>query len=152
MSQTFSKPFFFFLSLLLIASCTPKEEIVFKGVKNVVVEAQGIEPVLTAEALFNNPNNMRMKLKEIHIDVLVDGKLSAKVRQDLKLVIPAMSDFSVSLSARLSLKELGLVDTILNLIGGKKYEIQYIGFVRVAVHGITVKVPVKYREERRIQF
>ena len=151
MSQSFSKPFFFFLVTLLVISCAPKEEIVFKGVKNVVVEAQGIEPVLTAEALFNNPNNVRMKLKEIHIDVLVDGKLSAKVRQDLKLSIPAMSDFSITLTARLSLKELGLVDTILNLIGGKKYEIQYLGFVRVAVHGITVKVPVKYKEERRIQ-
>ena len=152
MKQSFSKSIFFFLVGLLITSCTPKEEIVFKGVKNVVVEAQGIEPILTAEALFNNPNNMRMKLKEIHIDVLVDGKLSAEVRQNLKLSIPAMSDFSVPLTARLSLKDLGLVDTIINLIGGKKYEIQYIGFVRVAMHGITVKVPVKHKEERRIQF
>ena len=152
MKQSFSKSIFFFLVGLLIISCTPKEEIVFKGVKNVVVEAQGIEPILTAEALFNNPNNMRMKLKEIHIDVLVDGKLSAKVRQDLKLSIPPMSDFSVTLTANLSLKDLGLVDTLLNLIGGKKYEIQYIGFVRVAMHGITVKVPVKHKEERRIQF
>ncbi len=155
MKQSFSKPFFFFLVGLISAcaliSCTPKEEIVFKGVKNVVVEAQGIEPILTAEALFNNPNKVRMKLKEIHVDVLIDGKLSAKVRQDLKLSIPAMSDFSVPLTAHLSLKELGLVDTIINLIGGKKYEIQYIGFVRVAMHGITVKVPVKYKEERRIQ-
>lgn len=155
MKQSLSKSVLFFLvglmSACCIISCTPKEEIVFKGVKNVVVEAQGIEPVLTAEALFNNPNKVRMKLKEIHVDVLVDGKLSAKIRQDLKLSIPAMSDFSVQLIARLSLKELGLVDTIINLIGGKKYEIQYIGFVRVAAYGITVKVPVKYKEERRIQ-
>jgi LEA14-like dessication related protein len=156
MKQSFSRSIVLFLFGLIstcgIISCTPKEEIVFKGVKNVVVQAEGVEPVLTAEALFNNPNKERMKLKEIHVDVLVDGKLSAKVRQDMKLLIPAMSDFSVPLTARLSLKELGLVDTILNLIGGKKYEIQYIGFVRVAVHGITVKVPVKYKEERRIQF
>ncbi|MBL7873176.1 MAG: hypothetical protein JNM78_16275 [Cyclobacteriaceae bacterium] len=156
MKQSFSSASSFFLVGLIstcgILSCTPKEEIVFKGVRHVVVEAQGIEPVLTAEAFFNNPNNVRMKLKEIHVDVLVDGKLSAKVRQNLKLSIPAMSDFSVPLTARLSLKDLGLVDTIINLIGGKKYEIQYIGFVRVSMHGLTIKVPVKYREERRIQF
>jgi LEA14-like dessication related protein len=156
MKPSFSKSSLYFLialaSACVMGSCTPKQEIVFKGVKNVVVQAEGIEPILTAEALFNNPNKERMKLKEIHVDVLVDGKLSAKVRQNLKLAIPPRSDFSVPLTARLSLKELGLVDTILNLIGGKKYEIQYIGFVRVAVHGITVKVPVKYKEERRIQF
>ncbi|MDZ7647018.1 MAG: hypothetical protein U5K54_07465 [Cytophagales bacterium] len=81
----------------------------------------------------------------------MDGKLSAKVRQNLKLPIPAESDFSVPLIARLSLKELGLLDTIINLIGGKKYQIQYMGFIRVSVHGVTIKVPVKHKEELRIR-
>jgi LEA14-like dessication related protein len=136
----------------LLLSCTPKEEIVFRGVRNITVEMDETqEPLLSGEAFFYNPNNTKMKLKEISIDVLVDGKLSAKVRQDLKLPIPAKSDFSVPLIAKLSLKELGLLDTIINLIGGKKYQIQYIGFVRVAVHGVTIKVPVKYKEELRIK-
>jgi LEA14-like dessication related protein len=155
MKRSFNKIVFFLhvglVGFCLLISCTPKEEIIFKGVKNIEVVAEGTEPILTAEALFNNPNNVRMKLKEIHVDVLIDGKLSAKVRQDLKVSIPARSDFSVPLTARLSLKDLGFVDTIINLIGGKKYEIQYIGFVRVTVHGVPVKVPVKYKEERRIR-
>ncbi len=155
MIESFSRTFSFFIAVvlsLLIFSCTPKEEIVFKGVKNIEVQMDDSkEPLLTADAFFHNPNNVRMKLKEINVDVLIDGKLSATVRQDLKLVIPAQADFSVQLNARLSLKELGLVDTIINLIGGKKYEIQYVGFVRVALHGITVKVPVKHKEEMRIR-
>ncbi len=155
MTHSFNRTISIFIFGLLgfgIFSCTPKEEIVFKGVENIEVQMdESNEPLLTAEAFFHNPNKVRMKLKEINIDVLVDGKLSAKVRQDLKLTIPANDDFSVQLNARLSLKELGLLDTIINLIGGKKYEIQYLGFVRVAVHGITVKVPVKYKEELRIR-
>jgi LEA14-like dessication related protein len=137
--------------LAVLISCTPKEEIIFKGIKKVEVQTDGSEPILTAEALFSNPNNVRMKLKEVNVEILVDGKPSAKVQQKLKLEIPAQSDFSVSLTARLSFKDIGLIDTIINLIGGKKYQIQYIGFVRVAVHGITVKVPVKFTEERRIR-
>jgi len=145
---------FFVLGLLLMGvfSCTPKEKIVFKGVKNIKVEMDANqEPLLTAEAYFYNPNKIKMKLKEVDVDVLVNGKLSAKVAQKLKLVIPAQADFSAPINARLSLKELGLLDTIINLIGGKKYEIQYVGFIRVAVHGVTIKVPVKYTEELRIR-
>ena len=84
-------------------------------------------------------------------DVMVNGKLSAQVNEQFTLTIPAHADFSVPFSAQLSLKELGLMDTIINLLGGKKYEIEYLGYVRVALHGITVKVPVKYKEELRLR-
>ncbi len=142
----------FVILLVVMQACTPKEDIVFKGIKNVEVRVgSSNNPELLAKAYFHNPNAMGMKLKEIHVDVFVDGKLSAEVRQKMKLKIASRSDFMVPLEATLSLKELGLLDTIKNLLGGKKYEVQYIGFVRVAVHGITVKVPVKHREEMRIR-
>ncbi len=155
--KQFFKGFYLVTSLIILNgflfSCAPKEEIVFKGVRNIVVEMDETkqEPLLKGEAFFYNPNSMKMKLKEISVDVLVDGKLSAKVRQDLKLPIPPKSDFSVPLIATLSLKELGLLDTIINLIGGKKYQIQYMGYIRVSVHGVTIKVPVKHKEELRIR-
>jgi LEA14-like dessication related protein len=142
----------FVILFLAMQACAPKEDIVFKGIKNVEVQVgKSNNPELLAKAYFHNPNAMGMKLKEIHVDVLVDGKLSAEVRQKMKLKISPRSDFMVPLQATLSLKELGLLDTIKNLLGGKKYEVQYIGYVRVAVHGITVKVPVKHREEMRIR-
>ncbi|HNV27739.1 MAG TPA: hypothetical protein PKJ83_01305 [Cyclobacteriaceae bacterium] len=155
MMLSFNRTISFFIAGLLcmgMGSCTPKEKIVFKGVKNIEVQMDdNQEPLLTAEAFFYNPNKIKMKLKEVSVDVMVNGKLSAKVRQNLKLIIPAQADFSAPINARLSLKELGLLDTIINLIGGKKYEIQYLGFIRVAVHGITIKVPVNYKEELRIR-
>jgi hypothetical protein len=55
-------------------------------------------------------------------------------------------------AAQLSLKEIGLLDTIVNLLGGKKYNIQYAGYVRIAVHGVTIKVPFTYQEELRLRF
>jgi LEA14-like dessication related protein len=142
-------------AFLLIAtfSCVPKEEVVFKGVKNISIETdQQNEPILQADALFYNPNKVKMKLKEIYVDVLVNGKPSAQMRQNLKLSIPAESEFSVPVAAQLSLKELGLLDTIVNLLGGKKYNIQYAGYVRIAVHGVTIKVPFTYQEELRLRF
>lgn len=139
--------------LLSFHACLPKEDVVFKGVKNIVVEAgAGNEFMLTGEAYFHNPNKLKMKLKEISVDVLVNEKPSAKVRQKLKLRVPAQADFQVPIEAKLSLKELGLMDTIINLIGGRKYQVQYVGFIRVAVHGVTVKVPINHKEEIRVRF
>jgi LEA14-like dessication related protein len=141
-----------FALLLFLGACLPKENIVFLGVKNINIEPdEKGDPILMAEALFHNPNRVKMKLKEIHVDVIVDGKLSAQVNQQLTLTIAAKSDFSVALIAQLSLKELGLLDTIVNLLGGKKYNLEYLGYVRVAVHGVTVKVPISYKEEVRLR-
>jgi len=140
------------LLLLLITSCVPKEEVVFKGVTNIAIEAgEQNEPLLKADAMFYNPNKVKMKLKEVYADVLVNGKTSAQVRQKLKIAIPAESDFSVPIAAKLSLKEIGLLDTIVNLLGGKKYDVQYTGFVRIVVHGVTIKVPFSYKEELRLR-
>lgn len=146
--------FSFVAAFLLSAafSCVPKDEVVFKGINNISVESDlNNLPVLTADALFYNPNSVRMKLKEIYVDVMVDGKPSAQVRQQFKLSIRAKSDFSVPVTAQLSLKELGLLDTIVNLLGGKKYQVRYTGYVRIAVHGITIKVPFTYQEEIRLR-
>lgn len=138
--------------LIVVCSCVPKEEVVFRGVQNITVEANvQNQPILKAEALFYNPNNEKMKLKEIYADVMVNGKPAAQVRQKLKIVIPAKSDFSVPVEAQLSLKELGLLDTIVNLLGGKKYDLQYSGYVRIAVHGVTIKVPFTYQEQIRLR-
>jgi len=145
-------PLFWAMIVLLAFSCVPKEQVVFKGVKNIAVkEGSGTDAVITADAYFFNPNDVKMKLKEINVDVMINGKPSAHVKQHIKLAIPANGDFQVPLTANLSLKELGLLDTILNLLGGKKYEVEYLGFIRIAVHGVTIKVPVKYKEEIRLK-
>jgi LEA14-like dessication related protein len=89
----------FVILFLVMQACAPKEDIVFKGIKNVEVQVgSSNNPELLAKAYFHNPNAMGMKLKEIHVDVLVDGKLSAEVRQKMKLKISPRSDFMVPLA------------------------------------------------------
>ena len=108
-------------------------------------------PVLRGEAVFYNPNRLRMKLKEINVEVFVDGEKSAHADQKLNSLIPANDEFTVPLEIRLNLKKIGLLDTVLNLLSGKKYEIHYKGYIRVRVHGVAVKVPVDYSDEIRLK-
>jgi LEA14-like dessication related protein len=130
----------------------PDEDIVFKGVTNIRVKAvdKG-EAIVLGEALFYNPNNVKMKLKKVDVGVELEGKKVAHVFQDGKnLTIGAQSDFSVPLDVRINLKDEGFLNNLLAVLGGKRMELHYKGYIRASAHGVTVKVPVDYKSMVRI--
>ncbi len=136
-------------SLLVLGACkAPKENIVLRGIniKSVQPEANG-NSLLKADAIFFNPNAGRIRLKEIVINVLLDSKNAANVDQKLNTLITGNSEFTVPLEIHLNLKEIGLVDTLLSLFGGKKYGIQYVGTIKASVRGYPIKIPVDFRDE-----
>jgi len=137
-------------SLLILFSCTPKEDVVLKQVRDIVVDAND-EPMLHANAVLFNPNNLRMKLRKIDVEVLVNGKRAAIIDQNLQLKVPANDEFIVPLEAKLNLKELGMLDTILGVIGGKKIKVHYKGSISITYRGVPVKVPVDYQSEVRLR-
>ena len=140
------------LLVLLINGCAPKEPVVFKGVKNIAVDlSEEGKPVLKGDVYFFNPNKLKMKLKDVSVDILVDGSKSAEVKQHLNFPIPAQSDFSVPITANLTLKEGGLLNTVFGLLGGKKYEVVFTGYIRIGVHRISIKVPVSQKQEIKLR-
>jgi LEA14-like dessication related protein len=129
----------------------PEEDIVLRQIRDVVVDAS-TDPILKANAIFYNPNDLRGKLKKIDIEIFVNGKKAASVNQQLKTVIPSKSEFAVPLEVKLSMKELGFMDTLLGVIGGKKFEIRYTGVLKLSYRGFPIQVPVNYKDEVRIRF
>jgi LEA14-like dessication related protein len=139
------------LSGIMFGCNRPKEEIVLRQIKDVVVDATS-EPTLKANAIFYNPNDLRGKLRRINVDIFVDGKKAASVNQQLKTIIPANGEFSVPIVVNLAIKELGIMDTLLGVIGGKKFEVRYEGSLKLSYHGVPINVPVNYKDEVRIRF
>jgi LEA14-like dessication related protein len=137
--------------VMVIGSCKPKEDVVLRNIRDIVVDAD-TEPLLRAQAVLYNPNNIRMKLRKINIDVYVDGKKSGRIDQENKLTIPAQAEFTVPLEVKLNLKELGLLDTLFGMIGGKKMKVQYKGSISITYKGIPIKIPIDYTSEVRIRF
>lgn len=140
-----------FMSGLAFQCQKPDQDIVLKQIKDVVVDATS-EPTLKANAIFFNPNKMKGRIKRIKVDIFVNGKKAANVDQDFKLVVPAQAEFTVPIEVKLAIKELGFMDTVFGLIGGKKFEVRYQGFLKLSYHGIPIKVPVDYKDEVRIKF
>jgi LEA14-like dessication related protein len=151
MKKYTSSIFLLLIICLLFAGCQrPKEPIVLRQIKDVVADASS-EPKLKAEAVFYNPNKIRMKLRKIKVDVFINGKRTAEIDQDFRTVIPAQDEFSVPLEVKLAMKELGFLDTVLGMIGGKKMEIRYVGSLKLTYHGVPVRVPVDYKSEIKIK-
>jgi LEA14-like dessication related protein len=136
--------------LVALSCCKPKEEIVLKSVRDIVVDAS-TEPTLKANAILYNPNNIKIKLRKIAIDVYVNGKKSGRIDQELKLLIPAESEFKVPLEVKLNMKELGLLDTIFGMLGGKKLKVEYKGSISVTYKGLPIRVPVNHQSEVRFK-
>ena len=142
----------FSLTALFFTSCSaPQEPIVLRQIKEVVADATS-SPTLKAQAIFYNPNNTRLRLKKIDVDIYISGKKVGEVDQDLKTVIPANDEFSIPLEVKLAMKDFGILDTLFGMIGGKKLEIQYKGSLKLTYHGWPIRVPVDYKDEIRLNF
>lgn len=142
-----------FIFFLVAQSCTVKEPVVLRAIENIeIAPGQGTEPILKADALFYNPNRIRMRVKGIVMEVFIDDKKAAYINQKLSSIIKAESDFTLPLEVQLSLKEFGLVNALASLFGGKKYELHYVGHIKVSVKGLPLKIPVDYKREVKLRF
>lgn len=138
--------------LVFVAGCKkPDQDIVLRHINDVVLDATS-GPMLKANAIFYNPNNVRGRLKKIDVEIFVNGKKAASVEQALKTTIPAASEFTVPLEVKLAIKELGVMDTIFGMIGGKTFEVHYKGSLKLSYRGFPINVPVDYKDDVRLRF
>jgi hypothetical protein len=70
----------------------------------------------------------------------------------MKIKVPANDEFTVPLEVKLNLKEMGFLDTVFSLIGGKRFQIHYKGSIRLQYSGVPFTVPVDYKDEIRMRF
>lgn len=143
--------FLIFLSLVFIQCEKPDQDIELRRITDVVVDAT-TDPMLKANALFYNPNKAHGRLKKIKVEIFINGKKVGNVDQELKTKIPSRAEFTIPIQVKLAMKELGFMDTVLGMIGGKKFEVQYKGFLKLSYHGLPVKVPVDYKDEVKVRF
>ena len=144
---------FFLLAVVVLQGCIPKDPVILKNVVNpTLIRSEGSNFLLRADAILFNPNKGRIRLKEIQIKIFVNDKETALINQKLNTVIQPNSEFSVPLEVQLALKEIGIVDTLLGMLGGKSINVNYKGFVRARVNGVPVKVPVDHTTAVKLRF
>jgi len=135
---------------IMMGCATPKEQVVLRQIKDVVVDGSS-DPKLKAKAVLYNPNPQRGRLRKINVDIFVNDKKAGVINHKVKIAIPANGEFTVPLQVDLNIKELGFFDTLLGVLGGKKFAIRYEGHIKGSYRGLPLRVPVKYKDEVRVR-
>jgi len=132
---------------LLFVGCSFKDPITFTKIEG--VKLAGINSTylnLKAEAVFNNPNTVRGKLKRVELVVMIKQDTVALLSQIESLKIQKESEFRVPLNIKLAMKDLqkGLLSNALSLLTKKKADLRFAGTIKVSTAGFTRNVPVDY--------
>ncbi|MEM6362197.1 MAG: LEA type 2 family protein [Bacteroidota bacterium] len=124
----------------------------FKRVANVkVAKVSGKEAVLNGDAFFYNPNKARMLLRKVEIDVFLKDKRIGVINQALKTKIPGQSEFKVPVDATFDIGDIGLLNGIMSILGGKKMKVRYVGKIKLKIYGVPVAVPIDYEDEIKLR-
>lgn len=141
----------FLLLILGMGACAPKEPVVLREVQIVDLRpGKDGNPILKANAILYNPNKGSLRLKAIELNILLDGKVSANIDQKMNALIKGTSEFTIPLEVQLQLKDTGLFDTLLSLLGGKRYAIQFVGKLKVSVGGFPIRIPIDHKDEVKL--
>ena len=142
---------YFVLLIAGMGACAPREPVVLREVQ-IIDFAPGKDgnPILKANAILYNPNKGSLRLKAIELDILLDGKVSANIDQKLNALIKGTSEFTVPLEVQLQLKDSGLLGTLLSMLGGKRYKIQFVGKLKVSIGGFPIRIPIDHKDEIKL--
>lgn len=140
--------------LLTFFNCSVNEKPEFVGVENIkILESTPEYIILTADALFVNPNSVGGELQTDNIKVFVNGSETALVTSE-KFQVPANKEFSIPLKANVPIDSVFGDANLSGLIGSlltKKMKVQYKGAINYTVLGYTATYAIDKTEDIKIQ-
>lgn len=144
-------PFIILIVLSTVFGCSrPDEEPEFRGISEIRLgKVKDSKVQVSAKANFFNPNAVGMKLKKVDMRISMDGRQVGIIDEEHNLRIPSEEKFSVPLNATFDLKEIGLLNGLFTVLGGRPLPLQFDGDIVVSVHGYRKKVPVSFKEDVR---
>jgi len=144
------------LSTIIITflSCSVNEKPEFLKVENIkIVESNADSIILSADAFFNNPNDIGGELKSDGIKVFVnDVEMTTLSSKSFK--VPAKREFSIPLQASIPTNRIfnsNNIGSVLNSLLSKKIKVQYIGDIKYKVLGFSHSYAVDMTENIKIK-
>lgn len=145
----------FSISCFLFTSCSIKEKPEFIAIDNIkIIESNSNFISLSADALFNNPNDINGKLSSEGIKVFINNIEMATVSSE-SFDVPAKKDFKVPLLVNIPTDSIFSNKSIGGLIGSlfsKKINVHYKGVLKYKVFGFSHSYPVNKIEDVKLNF
>lgn len=142
---------FTFLVIVLIQCAAIREPPEFLGIEKLNISGfNGKTANLNGDAVFYNPNKRGMTLKGVKIDVRTGDRLIGQVNKSMHLKIMPESAFNVPLDATINIGDIGVINGILSILGGKKIEVNYSGEIKVLIYGVSRRLYIDHSEELQL--
>ena len=143
-------------TICLFTACSGLVEPEFQRMENVKVKTATLQGdlILTADAIFNNPNGIGVDLNTMDLDVYVDEVAVAKVVQDISMDMKANADFTLPLKVEIPMVKVfkdakgGLLGKLLK---SRKAMVRMEGDINATFGGITATVPFDYEHEYELK-
>lgn len=139
--------------LITLYGCQKPEAPDFKSIDNVDVSLNGFKSAdLTCDAQFYNPNNKTITLKNIDLDINVDGKFLTNINREYNMKLRPNADFTIPVEANILFKNIDLKDVMAlmrNTVGEKAF--RFTGNIKVKMYGLNFDVPVDHQENISIR-
>lgn len=128
----------------LLSSCGKVEEPEFRRLSNFGIRKFGLqESTIGFNAIYYNPNNFGVSVKEAALDVYIDSVYLGKFIQPQVVDVANKAEFSIPLEATITLRNamnLGLENKM-----GKEVQVRADGSVRVGKAGVYVTKDIDYK-------
>ncbi len=141
---------FIFLGFTVI-SCKKIQGPEYRSIENFKVDSFGVDQSkIRLNAVYFNPNNFSVKLKETECNIYADSLLLGHFIQDTLISVPAKSDFLVPLEGMVNIQNL-LRNPLMSLFG-REILIKVDGNTMIGKGGIFIHYPIHYEGRHSFDF
>ncbi|MGD1890400.1 MAG: LEA type 2 family protein [Cyclobacteriaceae bacterium] len=107
---------------------------------------------LNGDAVFFNPNDRKITLKKVDVEVSVEGQKVKDISREFDITAEPNSEVTVPIDVTLTLEDLNmnLLSTAMSMLNGEEKKIRYKGKARVKMYGVSFSVPFDYEDDVNI--
>lgn len=136
--------------VLLAASCTKPQNLVYKGVSNFYVSALGVNrTAIGADVMLYNPNKYPLDIKDADLDLFLNNRPAGKAVLDQRVSIPARDSVAVPVEVDASLGN--IVNAGFQLLKNPEVMVKLNGTVKAGRGGVFVRVPIRYEGKQKLK-
>ena len=145
------------LILLVSVSCAIKQKPTFIKVENIkLITANSTKVILSANALFNNPNAIGGRLNTDGVTVYIND-ISFGMIETEEFKVPADDNFTIPLKIQINTKDLfdkdpnGFLNGLLNSVLNRTLKVRYEGTIQFKALGINHSYLINKTETVKIK-
>ena len=135
---------------MMAVACQAPEAPDFQGIKNMKVDVQGLSGArINGDAVFFNPNDRKITLKNVDVEISVEGKKVKDIAREFDITAEPNSEVTVPIDVTLTLQDLNmnLLSTAMSMLNGEEKKVRYKGKARVKMYGFSFNVPFDYEDD-----